>query len=288
MRIGVTGASGFIGKHLMNALKRLPHTTVISQPRKNKRSIPHPGELESFVRDRDLIYHLAGVNRGTDEEILCGNILGTLNLLVAIKMFGSPATRVVFASSSQVYKPGGANVAFKESRATEPQTLYGISKMAAEDLIRVSGLPHTILRLANVYGPGCRPNYNSVIATFCHRAARHRPVTIHGDGRQGRDFVYIDDVVRAFLLAGFDGRKPSRAVYNIGSGRVFSLKRVVENVRRAGTRVDTRFEPRTDPDSPSYCCDSSRFRGRTGWKPEISLAKGIKTTLQWFQEGTRA
>ena len=281
MRIGVTGASGFIGGHLMSALKQLPGITVSSLHRKGKNPPPTLTELKNFVKDKNLIYHLSGVNRGSDEEILCGNILGTLRLLVAIKTYGSPETRIVFASSSQVYKRG--KNAIKESHATEPESMYGISKKSAEDLIRISGFQHIILRLSNVYGPGCRPDYNSVIATFCDRAVRRLPLTISGNGRQGRDFIYIDDVVRALVEAGTRRQTSRQAVYNISSGRVSSLRQVIGNIKRAGLLVNVQYQ--NGNAGVSYGCDPARFRKAYAWKPDTSLAAGIKRTVQGFEEG---
>jgi len=280
MRIGVTGASGFIGGHLMNALTKLPGATVSPLVRKRKNSPPTLTELKNFIKDKNLIYHLAGVNRGSDEEILCGNILGTLRLLVAVKTYGSADTRIVFASSSQVYKQG--NNTIKESHATEPESAYGISKKSAEDLIRISGLPHIILRLSNVYGPGCRPDYNSVIATFCDRAVRRLPLAISGNGRQGRDFIYIDDVVRALVEAGMKKQASRRAVYNLSSGRVASLRQVIGNIKRAGLGVNVEYQ--NGNADVSYGCDPSRFSKAYAWKPETSLAAGIKRTVQGFEE----
>jgi UDP-glucose 4-epimerase len=281
MRIGVTGASGFIGGHLMNALAELPNVTVTPLIRKRKNTPPTLTELKSFVKDKHLIYHLSGVNRGSEEEILCGNILGTLRLLVALKTYGSPETRIVFASSSQVYKHG--KNALKESHATEPESLYGVSKKAAEDLIRLSGLQAIVLRLSNVYGPGCRPDYNSVIATFCDRAVRRLPLRVDGNGKQERDFIYIDDVVRAFLEAGTRTQTTKRAVYNISSGQVASLRQVIGNIKRAGVGVDVEYQ--NGSAGISLGCDPSRFRKVYDWKPKTSLSLGIKHTLEGFQEG---
>ena len=281
MRIGVTGASGFIGGHLMNALAELPDVTVTPLIRKRKNTPPTLTELKSFVKDKQLIYHLSGVNRGSEEEILCGNILGTLRLLVAVKTYGSLETRIVFASSSQVYKHG--KTALKESHATEPESLYGVSKKAAEDLIRLSGLQTIVLRLSNVYGPGCRPDYNSVIATFCDRAVRRLPLRVDGNGKQKRDFIYIDDVVRAFLEAGTRTQTTKRAVYNISSGQVASLRQVIGNIKRAGVGVDVEYQ--NGSAGISLGCDPSRFRKVYDWKPRTSLSLGIKHTLEGFQEG---
>lgn len=277
----MTGASGFIGGHLMNALAELPDVTVAPLIRKRKNTPPTLTELKSFVKDKHLIYHLSGVNRGSEEEILSGNILGTLRLLVAVKTYGSPETRIVFASSSQVYKNG--ENAFKESHATEPESLYGVSKKAAEDLIRLSGLQTIVLRLSNVYGPGCRPDYNSVIATFCDRAVRRLPLKVDGNGKQERDFIYIDDVIRAFLEAGRKKQTTQQAVYNISSGRVASLRQVIGNIKRAGVGVDVEYQ--NGSAGISLRCDPSRFRKVYDWKPETSLSLGIKHTLAGFQGG---
>jgi nucleoside-diphosphate-sugar epimerase len=284
MRIGVTGASGFIGGHLMNALRQLPDVTVTPLIRKRKNVPPTLTELKNFVQDKHLIYHLSGVNRGSDEEILCGNILGTLRLLVAVKTHGSPETRIVFASSSQVYKHGKNTL--KETHATEPESLYGISKKSAEDLLRLSGLPHIVLRLSNVYGPGCRPDYNSVIATFCDRAVRRLPLTVDGNGKQERDFIYIDDVVQALIEAGTKKQATMRAVYNVSSGRVFSLRQVIGNIKRAGVGVSVDYK--NGDAGISFGCDPSRFQKNYNWKPKTSLSLGIKHTLAGFEEGQRS
>jgi UDP-glucose 4-epimerase len=283
MRIGITGASGFIGGHLMSVLKNLSGISVSPLLRKRKNSPPTLRELKNFVTGKDVIYHLAGVNRGSDEEILQGNILGTLHLLLAIKTYGSPQTRIIFASSSQVYQQGRANGLIKESRATEPESLYGVSKKTAEDLIRLSGLDHVILRLSNVYGPGCLPNYNSVIATFCDRTVKGMPLLIDGNGRQGRDFIFIDDVVQAMMLVSTGKQSKKRAVYNISSGRVSSLRQVIGNIKRAGENVNVEYQ-KTDGEY-SYGCDSSRFQKNYRWQPATSLAAGIKDTLRGIREG---
>lgn len=281
MRFGVTGASGFIGGDLVKALTRLPGAGVVAFRRSKKKILPGPEDFKTFVRDKDLIFHLAGVNRGDDEEILRGNVFFTCNLLTAIKTHASASTRIVFASSSQVYKLSGAATAVTEKRAAEPETVYGVSKKTAEDLIRLSGLRHTILRLTNVYGPGGRPDYNSVIATFCDRAVRGRPLRIDGDGRQGRDFIYIDDAVQAFLLAA-DGNGP-QGVFNVASGRVHSLRQIVSRIRKAGFDVQVEVRPQSNPGGSTPGCDSSRFRKRTGWQPKVSLTAGIQNTLNGFE-----
>ena len=279
MRIGVTGAKGFIGTHLVSALKK--RGTVVTLPRRD--GLSGKQALKQFVTGTDLFFHLGGVNRGTDEEILNGNILGTSRLLESILNDGNSSAHLVFASSAQVYSLVNCKTPILETKKANPDTVYGVSKQDAENLIRISGIPFTVLRLSNVYGPGCRPNCNSVVATLCYRAVRGLPLVINGDGRQGRDFVYIEDVVRAFVLAGFESVAGSGKMFNVSSGRMVSVKQIVKQIGRL--HKNTKVEFLTDKKNPeiSYCCDSSRFSGKYGWRPRVSLSKGIKQTLSYYR-----
>jgi nucleoside-diphosphate-sugar epimerase len=283
LRIGITGASGFIGKHLTDALQQTAGAEIRSI-RLRVDGSANSGELARFVSGLDCVYHLAGVNRGADEDILRGNVLTTLRLLESLRAHGKPTVRLVFASSAQVYKPGGPRGPLRESARIEPESLYGVSKRAAEELIRLAGLDAVILRLANVYGPGCRPYYNSVVATFCARAARREPLTLHGDGRQGRDFVYITDVVRALMLtATRPAKKKAVTVFNVASGKIVSLQRIVREIRNCLPDTVVETLPQTSGGGPSYCCDPAKLRAWCGWSAKTSVGVGIGAVLQAFR-----
>ena len=277
IHIGVTGASGFVGSHLVTALKGYGKVVTLSR----NKSLPTCAQLKNFASGVELVFHLGGVNRGTDEEILTGNINGTLRLLEAIRKYGKPSAKILFASSTQVYRLKKSGDKISESSPLQPESIYGISKKSAEDLIRISGLPHTVLRLSNVYGPGCRPNYNSVVATLCQRARKNMPLQINGKGTQGRDFIYIDDVIQAFLLAGFHGKSGKRKVYNVSSGRITSLKKIVNAIKQIDKGIKVEFNAEAE-DKVSYCCDSVRFKRDFGWKPMTSLSQGIERSLKSF------
>ena len=279
MRIGVTGAKGFIGTHLVSALKK--KGTVVTLPR--KKDLPGKQELKRFVSGTDLFFHLGGVNRGTNEEILTGNIIGTSRLLESILNDGKASARLVFSSSAQVYHLDNFTTPIRESKQASPDTIYGVSKQNAESLIKISGIPFVILRLSNVYGPGCRPNYNSVVATLCSRAVNDLPLMINGDGRQGRDFIYIDDVVRAFMLAGFEPVPGSGNIFNVSSGKMISIKKIVGQIGQCYNNTRTEFLTDKNNSEISYCCDSSKFAKKFGWRPRVSLAKGIEQTLSYYQ-----
>ena len=278
MRIGVTGATGFIGTHLLSALKGRGAVVTLER----KKGIPSRQNLKRFVADTDIIFHLGGVNRDTDEEILSGNILSTSRLLESILNHGKPSTRLVFASSAQVYSWVNYKTSIRETRATNPDTVYGVSKQSAENLIKKSGIPFVILRMSNAYGPGCRPNYNSVIPTLCYRAIQNLPLTINGDGRQYRDFVYIDDVVRAFMLAGFEPVTGSGNIFNVSSGRLVSLRQIVKQIGKLNKNKKVEFVKDQESSGISYSCNSSKFSAKYGWRPRVSLSKGIEQTLSYF------
>lgn len=279
MRIGVTGARGFIGTHLLSAIKG--QGTVVTLPRRGE--FPEKKDLKRFVAGTDLIFHVGGVNRDTDEKILSGNIISTSRLVESILSYGKPSARLVFASSAQVYSWTNYRKPIRETWKANPETVYGVSKQSAENLIKNSGIPFVVLRMSNVYGPGCRPNYNSVVPTLCYRAIKGLPLMVNGDGQQCRDFVYIEDIVRAFMIAGFKSVIGSREIFNVSSGRMISLKQIVQQISKLHKNTKVEFLTNEINSEISYCCDSSRFSEKYGWRPRISLSKGIDQTLSYFR-----
>jgi UDP-2-acetamido-2,6-beta-L-arabino-hexul-4-ose reductase len=188
MNILVTGSNGFIGQKLIAWLQRLPDTQVLEFDQQHTLA-----DLEKRLATADLVYHLAGVNRPQSvEEFRAGNVDLTAQLCDLLLQAGR-ATPIVLSSSIQ-------------AGLDNP---YGASKREAEqvlaDYAARSGAPVTIFRLSNVFGKWCRPNYNSVVATFCHNIAHDLPITISDPSREV-PLVHVDDVVRAFLEAGEEVR----------------------------------------------------------------------------------
>ncbi len=281
--IGVTGASGFIGSHLTNKLRSSRAGEISLLNRANGKSVPSVGTLQKFAANLDLIYHLGGVNRGNSKEIIEGNILYTANLAEAIQSLPEPRPSVIFISSAQVYSITGLNFKIRESQTAQPESLYGVCKKAAEAILQASGLDHTILRFTNIYGPGCRPDYNSTVATFCDRAVRGKPICIHGNGKQSRNFLFIDDAVRALTLAGKVPAKRGATIYNVSGGSMISLNQIVAKIKRRIPGLIVERDSETHG-GLSYGCDDSRFSKRFQWKPKVSLDQGIRQTLDWFFE----
>jgi UDP-2-acetamido-2,6-beta-L-arabino-hexul-4-ose reductase len=180
-KVVVTGAKGFIGRHLMEALNRCPAVEV-----RGFDIDTSPEVLAEALRETDVVFHLAGVNRPERvEEYEEGNHLLTKKLCTVLEE-ADRTPLVVFSSSIQV----------------ELDNPYGKSKLRAEDALRdwskCTGAGVAIFRLKNVFGKWCRPNYNSFVATFCQNVARGLPISI-SDPEKKIELVYIDDVISAFL-----------------------------------------------------------------------------------------
>jgi len=173
MRIGITGWRGFIGSHLA---KRINNPMLFQGDMQNL------DEVKEFVGQCDRIYHLAGKNRAEDGQILANNLVFTGNLVLATKLLGANP-EIVLTSSKQV--------------EWNPNSEYGMTKLVEENIVRKAS-KWCVFRIPNVYGPGCKPFYNSVVATFCYQIAHGESCTTHQPFAT-REFVYVDDLVNALV-----------------------------------------------------------------------------------------
>ena len=152
----------------------------------------------------------------------------------------------------------------RETGKAIPDTVYGASKQSAENLIRNLNIPFVRLRMSNVCGPECRPNYNSVVAILCHRAIKGLPLVINGVGQQCIDFVYIAGVVWAFMLAGFESLGGSAKIFNVSSGQMVSLKKIMKQISRFHKNTKVEFLMDKKNSEISYSCDPSKFSKKYG------------------------
>lgn len=278
MKVAITGSDGFIGRHLHRALSQ---SHAVHSLRRDRCDLLKPHTLEEFVSGMDCIVHLAALNRAEHWPMFEVNVMGTLGLLEAIGCF-NPGCTLIFASSFQVYAPQSPEVQVREDSALAPTSFYGLTKCLSERTIQhyaQDGLLRAIiLRLANVYGPGCRPYYNSAIATFAERAVHREPLEV-SNPLSARDFIYIEDVVQAFAKA-VEHQPQGVDIFNVCSGQLSTLEEIVAVVNRH-IQVEAKCGPvRTEP---VICGDPTVSERILGFVARVNLWEGIQRTLAWRQ-----
>src|SRR5215831_48687 len=305
MRVLVTGGAGFIGSHLVDALVARGDEVVVADdlssgregrldPRAHlqKVSVTDPGALTTVVEGSgaELVCHLAAqidvrasVDFPADDAQV--NVVGTVNVLEAARQVGA---RVLFASSGGALYGRDAPIPSREDVLPLPESPYGIAKYCAECYIglynRLHGTSHSVLRLANVYGPRQDPAGEAgVITIFCASALRSARPTIYGDGAQTRDYVYVGDAVQAFLTAGDSGRP---GTWNIGAGDEVSVLDLVDIIAGvAGRPLEPEFAPARRGELARSALAVDRPAGELGWRAMTPLAEGIRRVYRWIEDG---
>ena len=308
MRVLVTGGAGFIGSHLTDAfLAGGADVTVADDfsagrpdrlgPRADavKVNIADAAALATVVQQArpELICHLAAqidVRVSVTAPALDAgtNVVGTVNVLDAARSAGA---RVLFASSGGAIYGRDAPLPTPEDVPPLPESPYGVAKYCAEQYIglynRLHHTRHSVLRLANVYGPRQDPSGEAgVIAVFCRAVLSGQPPVIYGDGTQTRDYVYVGDVVRAFLAA---AARPQAGLWNIGTGREVSVLDLVQIIAdTAGRTVPPRFSPARAGELQRSVLAAGRAGQDLGWQAETALADGIASVCGWIGAGAPA
>ncbi|ANE46084.1 UDP-glucose 4-epimerase [Paenibacillus swuensis] len=302
MKAVVTGGAGFIGSHLAEALLAegwevhvadnlttgrkayIPQNAVLHAV-----DITEAGLSEIFGGIRpDVVYHLAAqadVKRSIDDPAYDAgiNIVGTLRVLEAARDCG--AVKVVIASTSAVYGNLERDL-LTETDLAEPVSFYGLSKLAAERYCKVYrdlfGLDYTVLRFANVYGPKqTAKGEGGVAAVFMEQLAKGLPLTVHGDGEQTRDFIYVGDVVEALMAAGRGAG--TGATLHVSTGERTSVNELVALVRELhGPSTAVVHKPARTGDIRHSCLDNARAREQLGWAPVTGVREGIARTYGYF------
>ena len=309
----VTGGAGFIGSHVVQALLASGSGVRVvddfSTGKEENLDGAWPlaaehgaalqviaGDVRDEVRMRDAmdgcsgVVHLAAiasVPRSVEDPVGSGSVThgGTVNALRQAVEAG--AGRFVLASSCAVYGDA-AELPIAETTPPRPLSPYAGAKLASEqacvDAADAGQIAAVCLRFFNVYGPRQDPGsaYSGVISRFLAAASLAEPVTIYGDGRQTRDFVYVADVVAAVLAA---LRRPltGASVLNVGTGRETDLLQILGVVEeRSGRKLERILEPAREGDIRHSRADAGRARWVLGWKAETSLAEGLAATWAWF------
>jgi len=301
----VTGGGGFIGSHLARHLAGKGWRVAAIDNRSNSwdgnidevgvevvvADIGNQSALEQAMDGVQWVFHeaaMVSVPGSIEDPVDCYsiNVQGTLNVLKAAAYAG--AERVILASSSAVY--GESPIPVSESSPPQPLSPYASSKWAMEQAAlmyhRLHGLPVVCLRYFNVYGPRQRPDsmYAAVIPAFIGAMADGKPPTIFGDGEQKRDFVYVDDVVRANVLAAESDGAVGKVLNISGGGAVTinELARILhEIIPEAPAPVHK--PPREGDIYFSEAVIKQAWRA-LGYRPEVALAEGLRSTVEWFRQ----
>jgi UDP-glucose 4-epimerase len=310
----ITGGLGFIGSNLARALAALGADVLIvdslipdyggnrfniagieSQVTVDTSDVRDAAKINALVAGREVIFNLAGQvshidsmrDPQTDLDINCRS---QLTMLEACRRH-NPTVKVVYAGTRQIYgKPERLPV--DESHLVRPTDINGINKAAGEQyhLVynNVFGVRACSLRLTNVYGPRqlIKHNRQGFIGWFIRLAVEGGEIQIYGDGSQLRDFVYVDDVVDAFLLAGATDAVNGE-VFNVGSPDPVSHRELVEILLEEAGQGSVTFvewpEEKRRIDIGSFYSDSTRFAKATGWSRQVPLREGLRRTLAYYR-----
>jgi UDP-glucose 4-epimerase len=301
MNFLITGAAGFLGSALANNLAREGHQVrglddlSTGDPQAlspdvlfTRGDVNDRPKLWTLLQEVDCVFHLAA-RVSVPESILypreynAVNVGGTVSLMEAMRDVG--VRRVVLISSGAVYGDRSEQPIL-ESTPPNPRSPYAVSKLAAEYYVRTIGdlwgIETVSLRVFNAYGPGQHlpASHPPVIPYFLRQAVRGGTLVVHGDGTQTRDYIFMDDAL-ACMLAAATAPGLNHAVINVGSGSETSVRELVRLILEVTrSRAEVLTNPRTSPGVSRMCADISLAKDKLHFQPRVSLAEGLRQTLE--------
>ena len=305
----VTGGAGFVGggvvRRLVGAGARVTvlddlftgrAETVPAEVRFVEGSVTEQDLVDRLVAEAELVFHMAARNiiasTKNPRDDFAVNIGGTLNVLMAARASGTQ--RVVYTGSTSVYG-NPRTIPINEDDTIVPLSPYAVSKLGGEHyclaFAESYGSPVAIVRYSNVYGEGQRPDnpYCGVVSKFFASAYEGRPLQVHGDGEQTRDFTYVDDAVDATLLAGIAPRAEGE-VFNVGTGIETSVNELGRRIGAAvGREVEIEHIDRRDIDNiRRRVVNIEKARRMLRWAPQVGLDRGLELTARWLERSGMA
>ncbi len=306
MQTLVTGGAGFIGSHLVDALvERGDAVVVVDDLSKGRRERVHPA---ADLREVDIcdgaalaavtaetrpaaIFHLAAqadVRFSVEHPVRDAqvNVLGTINVLEAAR---SVPAKVVLASTGGALYGETEVLPTPETEPVFPEAPYGTAKYCAEEYLglynRLYGSRHAVLRLGNVYGPRQDPNGEAgVVSIFAGRVSRGDGLTVYGDGTQTRDYVFVGDVVRAFMAA---AAAEQPGFWNIGTGVQATVLDLIEGFARStGKTVEPTFAPARPGELQRSALDVGKAGRDLGFRAETTIEDGLQRVYRWVEQGS--
>lgn len=301
-KILITGGAGFIGSTLMDKLIDLGHEVVVidnlfsgKKEYLNVKAKFYEVDINDekkvndiFLKEKfDYVYHLAAqidVRRSVDDPILDNqiNIIGALNILK--NCYDNKVKKIMFASSGGAIYGFPEKIPTPETYPTYPISPYGINKLSFEKYLnyyyKVYGQPYIAFRLANVYGPRqYKGGEAGVVSIFINNIVNNNVSYIYGDGFQTRDYIFVDDVIRAFI-SGLDN--DIQGEFNIGTGVEKNLLDIIFAIESAdGSKMKLEYLPAKVGEERSSCLDYSKAKSILKWEPKVDLNTGIDLTIKW-------
>jgi UDP-glucose 4-epimerase len=304
MKVLVTGGAGFIGSHLVDRLVQEGHEVVVvdnlvtgKRRNINRAARFYKLDIQSWRLERvfrnerpNVVMHLAAqmdVRKSVEDPMFDAqvNVLGTLNVLQQSVKHG--VRKVIFSSSGGAIYGEQEIYPAPESHVTRPLSPYGLSKLCGEQYLsyyqRISGLQAVSLRYANVYGPRQDPEGEAgVVAIFIQKMLNNEQAVINGNGRQTRDFVFVEDVVEANLAV---MGQETQGTYNVGTGvetSINDLFRIL--IQHTGSTCKEVHGPAKKGEQARSVIDNTKLRHELSWEPKADLSGGLKKTVEYFRE----
>ncbi|RBW68011.1 NAD-dependent epimerase/dehydratase family protein [Bacillus taeanensis] len=297
MKVFVTGGAGFIGSHTVDILQQKGYQPIIIDKNKSKYADSSIKAYQIDICDQNLkeifkvelpdaVIHLAAqtsVSYSVSNPKIDGkiNILGTINVLENCCKYG--VKKIVFASSAAVYgEPKQA--AIEEGDTKSPLSFYGLSKLSAEDYIKLFSeqydLSYTILRYANVYGMRQdTAGEGGVIAVFINKLLHDETLTIYGDGNQSRDFIFVKDVAAANIAALSSVEK---SILNISSNTKTTINELTAHLHKLTHKtIKTSYKAKKEGDITDSRLNNRRAIYTLNWQPHFSLEQGLNETIHY-------
>jgi UDP-glucose 4-epimerase len=304
----VTGGAGFVGSQLVKRLLPLAdHITIIDDlSTGNRQALPHSDKitfyqdsvtnerlLQTVLPEVEWVFHLSCRNLVLSAENLEAdfhtNLYGGFLLLNLVKKYCRGLQRMIYTSTASEY--GNASVIPTPESFYQITMPYSASKFSVEHycqvFIHMYQLPVTILRLSNIYGPGQLPThaYGEVVSKFFEAIEQGRPLTIYGDGKQSRDFTYIQDALDAILLAAWHPHTMGK-VYNVGTGKETSILELAAAIATVAGKQEYPHhyqERRTVDRIVRRALDARSLQQEIGWTAKVALADGLRQTYEWLK-----
>ena len=298
----ILGGSGFIGKPLVKELTK-EHSVVsysleyVEEFQGNERVTSVVGDFtkennfKGLLDGIDTVYHLVSTTLPSDRtdhipQEIQDNIIPTIKLLEAMVECG--VKNIIFASSGGTVYGESDHYLSSETDPLSPKSSYGLQKCIIEDYLKFYGLKYDIqykiARISNPYGIGQNINKpQGVIPIFLNRIANQKPITIYGDGEVVRDYIYMDDVIRALIQLGkYDGKEH---VFNVGSGKGHSLNEIMQIMRKIiGEEISVEYIPNRNCDVKVSVLNTSRIKAEIEWQAEVELWEGITMILEYQEK----